>query len=217
MKTLSVTLVAILATTAGPANQAVASQTAEIPKPAPLIASGAWAGVLKEHPRLLGPRAHLQALAKAKPDIYKLTRTENTLLAVGVTHAAEGVARERVEPFIHDAMQHVNRGVTDVHQDTWIALASVAQTFNEKQSNLTPLANRWRIEVQLSVARTDDVFLHVLTTDESKATSLVRQADQIGTRVGDIEVLFGTTVGGTVMIARKQFPLEAKIVTGQYE
>jgi len=91
------------------------------------------------------------------------------------------------------------------------------QTFDEAKSGLTPLANRWRIEVQPSAARTDDVFLHVLTTDEPEPSALLRKGDQIGARVGDAEVLFDSKAGGAVTIAGKEFSLQATVETGEYE
>jgi hypothetical protein len=101
-----------------------------VPPPAPRIAEGGWAPALKSHPRLLGPREFLQAQAKAKPDVYKLIRTDPSLKAVAITHAVEGVPRERIEPFIAAARKHVAAGVTNVHQDTHLALTQVALTYD---------------------------------------------------------------------------------------
>jgi len=71
-----------------------------IPKAAPEIAAGAWAPMLKAHPRLYGSKEYLAALAKAKPKAYEEIRKDTYLMAVGVTHAVEGAPRERIDPLI---------------------------------------------------------------------------------------------------------------------
>ncbi len=110
----------------------------EPPRPAPRIAAGAWRSVLNEHPRLLGPRSHLRALAAAKPDIYSEIKANKSLLAVGVAHAVEGVPAEQAASFIEAAKKNVARGVTDIHQDTWIWLTEVALTFDLFYDALSP-------------------------------------------------------------------------------
>jgi hypothetical protein len=102
----------------------------EIPKPAPLIPPGAWASALKEHPRLLGPRAHLKALAQARPLVYAAVKPVDSLLAASVVHAVDGLPRERIEPHLRTARGHLQRGVTNVHQDTWIWLSEVAMIYD---------------------------------------------------------------------------------------
>ncbi len=102
----------------------------KVPAPAPRISNGAWISAMREHPRLLGPRAYLQAMARAKPQIYAEIRANNALLASGVTHAVEGISRERIDGFIAAAMKNVQRGLTNVHQDTWIWLTDVALTYD---------------------------------------------------------------------------------------
>ena len=105
-------------------------EQAAVPPPASQIAAGAWRPVFEGHPRLLGPKEHLQAMAKAKPDQYKIVKATNSLLAVGITHAVEGVPRSRIEPLIAAAMKNVQQGPTNLHQDTWIALNEVAETYD---------------------------------------------------------------------------------------
>ncbi|MDH7570738.1 MAG: hypothetical protein QHJ73_14250, partial [Armatimonadota bacterium] len=84
----------------------------------------------REHPRLLGPRAHLRNLAAQKPEAYREIRASNALLAAGITHAVEGLSRERVAPLIAAAQRHLAAGPTNRHQDTWIALNEVALTYD---------------------------------------------------------------------------------------
>ncbi len=110
----------------------------KIPTPAPRIPNGAWLNAMREHPRLLGPRAYLQAMARAKPQVYAEIRTKKSLLASGITHAVEGISRERINAFITAAMQNVQRGVTNVHQDTWIWLTDVALTYDFFFNEIAP-------------------------------------------------------------------------------
>lgn len=128
------------------AAMATGTEDPQIPAPAPLIASGSWAPTLTAHPRLYGSREFLQALARSKPEAYKEIRQGKFLHAVGVTHAVEGVARERAEPFIAEARKHVAAGVTNVHQDTHLALTHVALVFDYFHDLLTPQERREFVE-----------------------------------------------------------------------
>ncbi|MGE5609937.1 MAG: hypothetical protein ACM359_11835 [Bacillota bacterium] len=123
-----------------------AQNATEVPRPNPRIATGAWAGMLKEHPRLLGSRIYLQGLAKAKPQDYQAIRGEKSLLARGIAHAVEGVPPEEIEALIQAAMKNVARGVTNVHQDTWIWLMEVALTFDLFHDSITPADRQKMIE-----------------------------------------------------------------------
>jgi hypothetical protein len=102
----------------------------EIPRPAPRIAGGAWAPALKAHPRLYGSKEYLQALAKAKPKAYEEIRKDAYLPAVGITHAVEGAPRDRLDPLIASARKRVAAGVTNVHQDTHLALTHAALVYD---------------------------------------------------------------------------------------
>ncbi|HEX2973372.1 MAG TPA: hypothetical protein VHP11_13640 [Tepidisphaeraceae bacterium] len=115
-----------------------AQNAPEIPKPKPLIPQAAWASALKEHPRLLGPRSHLRALAAAKPREYQEIRGEKSLLALGIVHAVQGLPPDQIQPFIQAALQNVARGVTNVHQDTWLWLMDVALTFDLFHDAISP-------------------------------------------------------------------------------
>ena len=102
----------------------------DIPPPAPRIAAGAWAPALKAHPRLYGSKEYLQVLAKAKPKAYGEIRRDADLLAVGITHAVEGAPRDRIDPLIASAKKRVAAGVTNVHQDTHLAMTEVALVYD---------------------------------------------------------------------------------------
>ena len=120
-----------------------------IPAPAPRIATGAWAGTLREHPRLLGSRAHLRALAKAKPEVYNQVvkgLSGRMLQADGIVHAVEGLPPEKIEPYVSRAIKHVARGATNVHQDTWIWMNEVALTYDLFHDAISPAERQKMIE-----------------------------------------------------------------------
>lgn len=91
------------------------------------------------------------------------------------------------------------------------------QTFDPPATVLSETANKWRLELLPTTAQKEDVFLNVLFTDEPKPASLVRRAGQIGVRVGDAEVSFDTTLGGTLTVGATQYPLKPEVVKGKYE
>jgi hypothetical protein len=91
------------------------------------------------------------------------------------------------------------------------------QTSDPRQSGLTPLAHKWRIEVLPGEPRAEDLFLHVLQTDQPQAVELVRKGGAVGAKVGAAEVLFAGPVGGTLTVGGKTVPLKAGVKTGKYE
>jgi len=142
---------------------ALPAHAQDIPAPVPRIANAAWKDALKEHPRLLGPRAHLEALAQAKPELYKEIRGMDLLPAAGITHAVEGLAAERMQPFIQNALRNIDRGVTDIHQDTWIWLTDVALTYDLFHDRLAEADRRKMIgwmNAHLEKYKTDENAFH---------------------------------------------------------
>ena len=91
------------------------------------------------------------------------------------------------------------------------------QTFNEVKSALSETANRWRIEIKPPAPRTEDVFLHVLFTDQPQETKLLREGESIGVQVGPATVLFTGRVGGELRLPAQNVPLQAKVIRGKYE
>ncbi len=94
------------------------------------------------------------------------------------------------------------------------------QTFDAPKSALTPLAAKWRIEVQPPGQETEDLFLHVLFTDKPQEASLVREGKVVGVKIGTTEVLFdasGAKAGGTLTIEGKQSPLAQEVKKGKFE
>jgi hypothetical protein len=104
--------------------------TYNIPNPAPEIENGAWANALGGHPCMFGSQDYLKALAELKPQIYDEIRTNRSLMASGITHCIEGISNERIQSFIASAMKTVDKGVTNVHQDTWLDLTQVILTYD---------------------------------------------------------------------------------------
>ncbi len=113
-----------------------AGRAAETPSPKPLIAPGSWKGVLGTHPCLLGPREHLRELARTKPEMYAEIKTLDSLLACGIVEAVEGADDAKVKKHIDTAVANLARGVTNVHQDTWIWMMQVALAYDFFHSRL---------------------------------------------------------------------------------
>ncbi|MCL2646230.1 MAG: hypothetical protein FWD61_04385 [Phycisphaerales bacterium] len=115
-----------------------AQSAPEIPKGKPLIATGAWADNFKQHPRLLGPKEFLRALAKERPQGYQEAKQianktpphAYTVMAAGVVNAVEGMSDQQAAPLIQAAMKYVSAGVTNTHQETWLGLEYVALTYD---------------------------------------------------------------------------------------
>lgn len=101
-----------------------------IPTPNPTIATGAWATVLHAHPRLVGSAEHLRQLAKTNPQAWQRARTAQSVLADGVKHVIEPLPQEVVRQHIAAALKHLDRGVTNEHQDTWIRLEYVTIVYD---------------------------------------------------------------------------------------
>ena len=82
----------------------IAVQGAQATAPAPLIPAAAWAGALKgAHPRLLGPKTHLEERRKAFPQYYEMMKTNDSIIAAGVVNALDGVDKAKIDNFIEAA------------------------------------------------------------------------------------------------------------------
>ena len=127
-------------------NVSTTPSAAEIPKPNPRVPAGSWAGALKQHPRLLGPPGLVQELAKAKPELYRQIRSSNLLWARGIVQAVEGLPREEIDRLVQQALAHVERGVTNLHQDTWVWLTDVAATYDLFYDHISPADRQRMIE-----------------------------------------------------------------------
>ena len=116
------------------------------PSPAPRIAAGSWNHLLNVRPRLLGPAESQRRQAKARPDLYAIVKTQDTLLSSGVVHVVEGLPPERVGTFIEHALEHVARGPTNIHQDTWIWLDTVAAVYDLFFDRIAPVDRQRMID-----------------------------------------------------------------------
>ncbi|MGA2497621.1 MAG: hypothetical protein ABSH20_07755, partial [Tepidisphaeraceae bacterium] len=125
---------------------AALAQEQAVPRPNPMVPAGAWAASLKEHPRLLGPRAYLKGRVQQRPQDWQQIRQAQELPMLGVAHAVEGRTRQQVEPHIREAMKNIGRGVTDIHQDTWIWLTQVVMVYDQFHDLLTPQERRQIID-----------------------------------------------------------------------
>ena len=137
-----------------------------VPEPAPRIAGGAWSHLLQAgvHPRVFGSREHLAELARSKPETYTgIQGMGDTLIAQGVVHAVEGISPERVQVWVDRAKRDLDRGVTNIHQDTWIWMQEVALTFDFFHEHIPPADReamlRW-LNQHLEVYTTDETAFH---------------------------------------------------------
>jgi hypothetical protein len=94
----------------------------------------------------MGPPEHLKALARTKPEEYRALRQGDSILAVGIVRAVEGVDEERVEPFLERAERNIARGITNIHQDTWIWLEQAALAFDLFHDAISPEDRREMID-----------------------------------------------------------------------
>ena len=117
-----------------------------IPVPAPRIANGAWASALESHPRLLGPRGFIQERARKYPELYGDLKRSDQLLARGIVHAVEGTGEDGIRELIAKALENVDRGASNVHQDTWIWLTNVALTYDLFHDHIFPEDRQRMIE-----------------------------------------------------------------------
>ena len=91
------------------------------------------------------------------------------------------------------------------------------KTFDPVESNLTPVANKWRVEVAPPTAELDDTFLHVIFTDKPKDTKLIRDAKGVGVQIGNTTVTFDGKIGGTLTIGSEKFPLTEEVKKDKWE
>ena len=110
-----------------------------IPAGAPLVKNGAWAKALTgPHQRLCGPKAYLEERRKEFPQYYEMMKTNENIIAAGIVNALDGVDKATAEKFIAKAKSNVARGVTNTHQDTWIAMTEVAQAYDFFYDSIPP-------------------------------------------------------------------------------
>ncbi|MBW3625139.1 MAG: hypothetical protein KY468_17215 [Armatimonadetes bacterium] len=150
-------------------------------------------------------------VTSAKPEYEKtwLLHTRNEPEMAGRTATARnGEGRLTVQTLLPE-----RAAIKKIHGYTY-----GGQTFNPPATGLSAEANKWRIEVQPAAANREDLFLHVLSTeDKPRPARLLKQKEGVGVRVGDAEVVFKGRVGGSLRLNGKIYPLQAGIVRGPYE
>ena len=91
------------------------------------------------------------------------------------------------------------------------------RTFDPEGEGHRSTHNRWRVEVSPIEPREEDLFLHVLTTDEPQEAELISGDGVVGARFGDAEVVFEGEAGGRLTLGGEEFLLPAEIRAGTYE
>ncbi|KAF0240534.1 MAG: heparinase [Planctomycetota bacterium] len=153
----------------------------DIPKPNPRIAGGAWAKTLQTHPKLLGPVDHLKALSKAKPELWKELESNGkdgrSLLETGLVYAATGGSNaQEAQKYVAVALALAKRGVTNAHQDTWIALATGALTYDLFHDKFTEEQRKEMLDWfngHLGKFTEDEIAFHNSTMSKTRALLLV--------------------------------------------
>jgi len=153
----------------------------EVPKPNPRIPDGAWAKALQGHPKLLGPVEHLKKLAQAKPELWKELEKNGlagrSLFEAGLVYAESGGANADVaKKFVADALAVARKGPTNSHQDTWIALANGALSYDLFHDAFTEAERKILIDwfnAHLGVFTEDEGAFHNSTMSKIRALLLV--------------------------------------------
>lgn len=117
-----------------------------IPPPAPRIPNAAWASALASHPRLLGPKGFIQERASKYPELYRDLKRSDQLLPRGIVQAVEGIGEEAIRGLIAKALRHLERGITNTHQDTWVWLTDVVLTYDLFFDHISPDDRKKMIE-----------------------------------------------------------------------
>ncbi len=92
------------------------------------------------------------------------------------------------------------------------------QTFDPLPNPQTPGAVKWRLEVLPGKPQTEDLFVHVLSTDSAPAeATLVQTNDGLGVQIGETLLTFHGLVGGSLTEGGKTRTLTETIKTGKWE
>ncbi|MBE7491892.1 MAG: heparinase II/III family protein [Planctomycetes bacterium] len=93
------------------------------------------------------------------------------------------------------------------------------QTFDPPQTGHSQYACKWRVETTPGKAATDDVFLHVLSTDGPVDAEVKESGGKVTVKVSKparAEITFGNDIGATVK-AGKTLEFKREILAGRYE
>ncbi len=152
-----------------------------IPLPAPLVPDRAWESAFLQHPRLLGPAGFIQHQAKVKTDIYLRLReslslrsdgdpsrhsfelSQTAAFAGGIVRQVEGLPSAWIAQFRAAAFERVARGVTNLHQDSWVWMTEVALVYDLFYDCLSPSDRAAMIvwlNPHLEVFKTDEGAFH---------------------------------------------------------
>lgn len=151
----------------------------KMPPAAPRIANGAWARLLREHPRLQGGRAWLRARAEERPEAWKEIAQQDGLAFAAARHAVVGLDAAAVAPLLERARKHVAKGPSNLHQDTWLALDEVARTLDAFHGDLLPEERaRWIewLNAHLKVFSEDEGAFHNSTLSKIRTYLVIAYA-----------------------------------------
>jgi hypothetical protein len=147
------------------AGQSRGGGAAAVPAPKPAIPTGSWAPLLNTHPRLLGSAEYLKQRAQAYPEDYQVVKSivgESTE-AAGIVQAVEGLTPDQLQHHLDRAKRNVGRGPTNEHQDSWIWLTQVAESFDFLHDQIAPADRQAMIDwmnAHLASYTTDETAFH---------------------------------------------------------
>ncbi len=92
------------------------------------------------------------------------------------------------------------------------------QTFDPSPNPQSEHPVKWRLEVCPGQPQTEDLFLHVLSTDKTTAAAtLVQTEDELRVKIGGTLVTFRGIVGGALTLEGRTYPLTEAVKTGKWE
>ncbi len=92
------------------------------------------------------------------------------------------------------------------------------QTFNPPRNPQSEHPVKWRLEVLPGQPQTEDLFIHVLSTDKTPAeATLTQSGDALTVQVGDTQVTFQGLVGGSLIQGGRTHSLTKSVKTGKWE
>jgi hypothetical protein len=106
--------------------------------------------------------------------------------------------------------------ISKIHGYQYPAFAG-GQTYPAPQSGLTAAANLWRIEVSPSTPATDDLFVHLLSTDGPHEAKCRADGTNVIVQVGDATIALAAPSGGELTINGQRQPLPTSVVAGKWE
>jgi hypothetical protein len=89
------------------------------------------------------------------------------------------------------------------------------RSWDPPKTNHNEFAVKWRVEVKPRDAREEDLFLHVLFTDEPRPVEALLSG--VGVRIGAVEVAFDGRVGGRLTRGGEKIELTGEVRRGKFD